>query len=47
MDMHWIASGVVLLIMAVLSAYRDALKNEPINRFGLERSGVPYAEEFE
>lgn len=35
MDMHWIASGAVLLVMAVLSAYRDALKNEPINRSGL------------
>lgn len=46
MDMHWIASAAVLLIMAVLSAYRDALKNEPI-RTGFERGGVPYIEEFE
>lgn len=41
MDMHWIASAAVLLVMALLSAYRDALKNEPI-RPGLERGGVPY-----
>ncbi|AIP65611.1 hypothetical protein [Burkholderia thailandensis] len=47
MDMHWIASGAVLLVMAVLSAYRDALKNEPINRFGFGRGGMPYSEEFE
>ncbi|WP_179400802.1 hypothetical protein [Burkholderia guangdongensis] len=46
MDMHWIASAAVLLIMAVLSAYRDALKNEPIRR-GFERGRVPYIEEFE
>jgi len=46
MDMHWIASAGVLLVMAVLSAYREALKNEPI-RPGLERGGVPYIEEFE
>ncbi|AIO68796.1 MULTISPECIES: hypothetical protein [Burkholderia] len=47
MDMHWIASGAVLLVMAVLSAYRDALKNEPINRFGFGRGRAPYSEEFE
>ncbi|AOI62677.1 hypothetical protein WS51_03300 [Burkholderia territorii] len=46
MDMHWIASAAVLLVMAVLSAYREALKNEPI-RPGLERGGVPYIEEFD
>ncbi|MGS0891613.1 hypothetical protein ACVBGC_03490 [Burkholderia stagnalis] len=46
MDMHWIASAAVLLVMAVLSAYHEALKNEPI-RPGLERGGVPYIEEFE
>ncbi|BAX62288.1 hypothetical protein [Burkholderia stabilis] len=46
MDMHWIASAGVLLVMAVLSAYREALKNEPI-RPGLERGGVPYIEEFD
>lgn len=46
MDMHWIASAAVLLVMAVLSAYREALKNEPI-RPGLDRGGVPYIEEFE
>ncbi len=45
--MSWIASGIVLLIMAVLSAYRDALKNEPINRFGFERGNTSYAEELE
>ncbi|CAB3751019.1 MULTISPECIES: hypothetical protein [Burkholderia] len=46
MDMHWIASAAVLLVMVVLSAYREALKNEPI-RPGFERGGVPYIEEFE
>lgn len=46
MDMNWIASGAVLLVMAVLSAYRDALKNEPISRFGLERNDR-LAEEFD
>ncbi|MEK6346323.1 MAG: hypothetical protein V4764_02520 [Burkholderia sp.] len=38
MDMNWVASGAVLLVMAVLSAYRDALKNEPISRSGFERN---------
>ncbi|WP_175694027.1 hypothetical protein [Burkholderia ambifaria] len=46
MDMHWIASAAVLLVMAVLSAYREALQNEPI-RPGLERGGVPFIEEFD
>ncbi|MDY7801792.1 hypothetical protein [Burkholderia stagnalis] len=46
MDMHWIASAAVLVIMAVLSAYREALKNEPI-RPAFEWGGAPYAEEFE
>jgi len=45
MDMNWIASGAVLLVMVVLSAYRDALKNEPISRFGLE--GDALVEEFD
>ncbi len=50
MDINWVASGAVLLVMAVLSAYRDALKNEPISRgrFGLEPGGNALAaEEFE
>lgn len=47
MDIHWIAIGVILLIMAVLSAYRDALKNEPINCRGLGRHDARYSEEFE
>jgi hypothetical protein len=47
MDMHWLASGVVLLILAVLSAYLDALRNEPISRFDPGYDGASYAEEFE
>jgi hypothetical protein len=47
MDINWIASGAVLLVMVVLSAYRDALKNEPISRFGFERGDAALAEEFE
>ncbi|MBJ9664466.1 MULTISPECIES: hypothetical protein [Burkholderia] len=47
MDINWIASGAVLLVMVVLSAYRDALKNEPISRFGFERGDAVMTEEFE
>ncbi|CAG9228605.1 conserved hypothetical protein [Burkholderia gladioli] len=47
MDINWIASGAVLLVMVVLSAYRDALKNEPISRFGFERGDAALTEEFE
>ncbi|MEX3629536.1 MAG: hypothetical protein VB138_08670 [Burkholderia sp.] len=47
MDINWIASGAVLLVMVVLSAYRDALKNEPISRFGFERGNAALTEEFE
>ncbi|ACR31271.1 Hypothetical protein bglu_2g08570 [Burkholderia glumae BGR1] len=46
MDINWIASGAVLLVMVVLSAYRDALKNEPISRFGFD-SGNTLTEERE
>ncbi|WP_148654193.1 hypothetical protein [Burkholderia plantarii] len=46
MDINWIASGAVLLVMVMLSAYRDALKNEPISRFGFD-DGNALAEELE
>ncbi|WP_198382066.1 hypothetical protein [Burkholderia ubonensis] len=46
MDMHWIASAAVLVVMAVVSAYREALKDEPI-RPRFEWGGAPYVEEFE
>ncbi|WP_257827538.1 hypothetical protein [Burkholderia glumae] len=46
MDINWIASGAVLLVMVVLSVYRDALKNEPISRFGFD-SGNTLTEERE
>ncbi|WP_143286471.1 hypothetical protein [Burkholderia ubonensis] len=46
MDMHWIASAAVLVVMAVVSAYREALKNEPI-RPRFEWGGAPYVEEFD
>jgi hypothetical protein len=33
MDLHWIAGGVVLLILAAISAYRDAIESDGATRF--------------
>lgn len=46
MDMYWIVSVVVLLVMVVLLVYCEVLKNELIC-LGFEWGGVFYIEEFE
>jgi hypothetical protein len=33
MDMHAIAGVAVLLVLVAASAYRDALRNDPLNPF--------------
>jgi len=33
MNMHLLAGIAVLLILVAISAYREALRNEPISRF--------------
>jgi hypothetical protein len=47
MDLHWVAGVVVLLILVAISAYRDALKNEPIGHFGMAHGDLPQLEEIE
>jgi hypothetical protein len=47
MDLHWVAGVVVLLVLVAISAYRDALKNEPIGHFGMARGDFPQFEEIE
>ena len=47
MDMHWVAGGVVLLILAAVSAYREALRNEPIGHFSTVHGDFPMIEEVE
>lgn len=47
MDMHWVAGGVVLLILAAVSAYREALRNEPIGDFSKIHGDFPLVEEVE
>jgi hypothetical protein len=37
MDLHWIAGVVVLLILAAISAYRDAIESDGAMRFSAMR----------
>jgi hypothetical protein len=37
MNMHLIAGIVVLLVLVAVSAYREALRNEPISRFRMNQ----------
>ncbi|TCK42786.1 hypothetical protein [Caballeronia glathei] len=47
MDMHAIAGAVVLLILAAVSAYRDALRNDPLARRSTHPVLFPQVEEQE
>ncbi|MGF6759086.1 hypothetical protein [Paraburkholderia sp. GAS334] len=48
MNMHLLAGVAVLLILVAISAYREALKNEPISRFRMNQgSKLPPMEEHE
>jgi hypothetical protein len=41
MDMHAIAGVAVLLVLAAVSAYRDALRNDPMNPFRRRGGSLP------
>jgi hypothetical protein len=50
MDMHAIAGVAVLLVLVAASAYRDALRNDPLSplrRRGSNRVSAPQMEEVE
>ncbi|SAK46653.1 hypothetical protein AWB78_00739 [Caballeronia calidae] len=50
MDMHAIAGMAVLLVLVAASAYRDALRNDPLSPFrelGSNRISAPQMEEAE
>jgi len=47
MDMHAVAGVAVLLILAAVSAYRDALRNDPMSKIGKAPLTFPQAEETE
>jgi hypothetical protein len=47
MDMHAIAGVAVLLILAAVSAYRDALRNDPFARRSAGAGLIPQLEEQE
>jgi hypothetical protein len=40
MNMHLLAGVAVLLILVAISAYREALRNEPISRFRMNKGGT-------
>ncbi|MGF6722353.1 hypothetical protein P3T43_001700 [Paraburkholderia sp. GAS41] len=47
MNLHVFAGIAVLLILVAASAYREALRNEPIGRFRITRSKLPPVDENE
>jgi hypothetical protein len=47
MNMHLLAGVDVLLILVAVSAYREALRNEPIGRFRLNGTKLPPLDENE
>jgi hypothetical protein len=47
MNLHVIAGIAVLLILVAASAYREALRNEPIRRFRVNPGKLPELDENE
>lgn len=47
MNLHLIAGIAVLLLLAAVSAYREALRNEPISRIRMNPEKMPQFEEHE
>jgi uncharacterized membrane protein len=47
MDMHAVAGVAVLLILAAVSAYRDALRNDPMSKMSTSPIRFPQVEEPE
>jgi hypothetical protein len=47
MNLHLLAGVAVLLILVGISAYREALRNEPIRRSRTRSGALPPADEVE
>jgi len=47
MNLHLLAGVAVLLILVAASAYREALRNEPIRRFRMSPGKLPQLDENE
>ena len=47
MSVHLLAGVLVLLVLVAVSAYREALRNEPISRFRINPGKLPQVEESE
>ncbi|WP_166653594.1 hypothetical protein [Paraburkholderia flava] len=47
MNMHLLAGIAVLLVLVAVSAYREALRNEPIGRFRMTPGKLPSFDENE
>jgi hypothetical protein len=47
MNLHLLAGIAVILILVAASAYREALRNEPIRRFTTSSGKLPEADETE
>jgi hypothetical protein len=47
MNLHLLAGIAVLLILAAASAYREALRNEPIRRYRMNPGKLPPVDEHE
>jgi hypothetical protein len=47
MNLHLLAGIAVLLILVAASAYREALRNEPLGRFRMRQDKLPPIDENE
>ena len=47
MSVHLLAGVVVLLVLVGVSAYREALRNEPLGRFRINPDKLPQLDEEE
>mgnify|MGYP001077445085 CR=1 FL=1 len=47
MNLHLLAGIAVLLILVAASAYREALRNEPIRRFRMNSGKLPQIDDNE
>jgi hypothetical protein len=47
MDMHALAGIAVLLVLAAVSAYKDALRNDPMSRMNASGIRFPQPDDIE
>jgi hypothetical protein len=47
MNLHLLAGAAVLLILVAVSAYREALRNEPIRRVRARSAKLPTIDDVE